>query len=164
MKRILFSGLLAGLIGIGAFTLADAQGGGQRGRGPGGPGFGGFGRGGFARFADLTDEQKQQVQAILEADRAARQAPPAGRHLRRDLETELLADAPDDQKIDALRQQILQAQGEELSRHVALQRKIAQVLTPEQRAKARERLAEGPRSRGERGQAGEGRSPRPQAF
>lgn len=151
MKRMLFNGLVAAVIGVAGFAFADAQGRGQRGPRPGdGPGFGGRGPGGLARFADLTDEQRKQVQAILEEDRASRQGPPAAVTLHRQLEAEILADAPDEQKIDGLRQQLVQAQGEALARQVILQRRIAQVLTPEQRAKARERLTEGPRRRGER--------------
>jgi Spy/CpxP family protein refolding chaperone len=66
--------------------------------------------------------------------------------LRRQLDAEILSDSPDEQQIDTLRQQLVQAHGEELSRQIALQRKIAQVLTPEQRATARERI-EQPRGR-----------------
>jgi Spy/CpxP family protein refolding chaperone len=165
MKGALFNGIVAVLIAAAGFSMANAQGRGQRGPGPGGgpggPGFGGRGPGGFERLADLTDEQRKQVQAILQEDRASREGPPAAVILHRQLEAEILADAPDNQKIDTLRQQLIQAQGEELAHRIQLQRKIAQVLTSEQRAKARERLAEGPRGRGERG---EGRRPRPQAF
>ena len=89
-----------------------------------------------------TDEQKKQVQAILEEDRASRQGPSASMTLRRDLEAEILSDSPDEQTIETLRQQLVQAQGEELSRHIAVQRKIAQILTAEQRATARERLSQ----------------------
>jgi Spy/CpxP family protein refolding chaperone len=68
--------------------------------------------------------------------------------LRRQLDAEILADSPDEQKIDSLREQLIQANGEELSHHIALQRKIAEVLTPEQRATARERLEQpAPRNR-----------------
>ena len=160
MKRMVFSGVVAVLIALAGFAFADAQGRGQRGPGggPGGPGFG-RGPGGLARFADLTDDQRKQVEAIREEDRASRQGPPAAVALYRQLEAEILADAPDEQKIDALRQQLAQAQAEALTQQIALQRKIAQVLTAEQRAKARERLAEG-RQRGARG---EGR-PKPHAF
>jgi Spy/CpxP family protein refolding chaperone len=141
MKRALWSVIVGIILAVAAFSFADAQGRGQRGPRPdGGPGFGRGGPGGFARLADLTDEQKKQVQAILEEERASHDGPPPSMSLRRQLETELLADSPDDQKIDTLRQQIVQAQSEELSRHIALQRKIAQVLTPEQRATARERM------------------------
>ena len=124
------------------------------GRGPGGPGFGGpggpggpGGRGGFGVIMrDLTDEQRTQVRAIMEEQRE--QGPPADGKLRRDLEAELLADAPNDAKIEELRQQIIAATGEGLTRHIAVQKKIGAILTAEQKAKARERLAEGPEGRG----------------
>jgi Spy/CpxP family protein refolding chaperone len=147
MKRMLWSVIAAVVLAVAAFSFADAQGRAQRsGRPDFAPGFGRGGPGGFARFADLTDDQKKQVQAILEEDRASRQGPPASMNIRRELETEILADSPDEQKIDTLRQQLVQAHGEELTRQIALQRKIAQVLTPEQRATARERLQQ-PRAR-----------------
>ena len=141
MKRTLSSVVVAMVLAVAAFSFADAQGRGQRpGRPDLGPGFGRGGPGGFARMADLTDEQKTQVQAILEEDRASREGPPASMTLRRQLDAEILADSPDEQKIDTLRQQLVQAHGEELAHQIALQRKIAQVLTPEQRTTVRERL------------------------
>jgi Spy/CpxP family protein refolding chaperone len=142
MKRTVWSVVVAVLLAVTAFGFANAQGHAQRGPRPdfGGPGFGRGGPGGFARFADLTDEQKKQVQAIFEEERASRQGPPASMTLRRQLDAEILSDSPDDQKIDSLRQQLVQAHGEELSRQIALQQRIAQVLTAEQRATARQRL------------------------
>ena len=165
MKRTFIGGVTAALIAIAGLTFAGQQA--QEPRQGGGPGFGrgGPGRGGpggFARLADLTDEQRQQVRAILEEDRESRQGPPPAATLHRQLEAALLADAPDDQAIEALRQQIVQAQGEALSRQIALQRKIAQVLTPEQRAAARQRLSEAPAARGGRGERrGEAHGSRP---
>ena len=64
MKKTVFSGFVAVLIAVTAFSIASAQGGGPRGRGPGGPGGPGFGGprlGALARFADLTDEQRKQI-------------------------------------------------------------------------------------------------------
>jgi len=149
MKRTVWSVIFAIVLAVAAFSVSDAQGRGERGQRPGfGPGFGRGGPGGFARLADLTDEQRKQVQAILEADRSSRQGPPPSMTLRRQLDAEILADSPDEQKIDSLREQLIQANGEELSHHIALQRKIAEVLTPEQRATARERLEQpAPRNR-----------------
>ena len=118
--------------------------------GPGAHGFGGRGRGGLLGgvMADLTDQQREQVKAILEAERQA------GVHgevmkLRQALELELLADAPNAQKIEELKQQILSAQSASQARHISVQQKINQVLTAEQRAKARERIAQ--RAEGRRG-------------
>ncbi|MGB2716314.1 MAG: Spy/CpxP family protein refolding chaperone [Vicinamibacterales bacterium] len=148
MKRTMWSVIVAVVLAVAAFSFADAQGRGQRGPRPdGGPGFGRGGPGGFARVADLTDEQKKQVQAILEEERSSREGPPASMTIRRQLDAEILSDSPDEQKIDTLRLQLVQAHGEELSRQIAVQRKIAQVLTVEQRATARERLDK-PRGRG----------------
>ena len=148
MKRTMWSVIVAVVLAVAAFSFADAQGRGQRGPRPdGGPGFGRGGPGGFARFADLTDEQKKQVQAILEEERSSRQGPSAAMTIRRQLDAEILSDSPDEQKIDTLRQQLVQAHGEELSRQIAVQRKVAQILTAEQRATARERLDK-PRGRG----------------
>lgn len=148
MKRLTLSVITAVVVGAAAFGLADAQEQGRR----GGPGFGGPGGRGpsmhFGRIADLTDQQREQIRTILAGEREDRQGPAAVGALHRQLDAELLADAPDEQKIEALKQQIAQATVEGLSRRIAIQRKIAQVLTPEQRAKARENLAEG--RRGER--------------
>lgn len=153
MKKTVFTAVAAVLLAAVAFSTASAQGAGPRGRGPGWPGFGGPRVGALARIADLTDEQRKQIQSILEEDRASRQGPPEVVSLHRQLEAELLADSPDDQKVETLRQQLVQAQGEEVARQITLQRKIAAVLTAEQRAKARERLAEGPHGRHMQGDA-----------
>lgn len=137
---------------VASVAVADGQGPGQR-RGPGigGPGGpGGMRMPGVMR--DLTEEQRTQVRAIMEAQRSEQQGPPADGKLRRELEAELLADVPNDGRIEELKQQILAAQADGLNRHIAVQKQIAQVLTPEQRAKARERLAEAPA--GERGRRG----------
>ena len=136
---------------VASVAIAGGQGPGQGPGRPGGPGFGGRGGPGpmFGLMQDLTEEQRTQVRAIMEEQRE--QGPPAEAKLRRDLEAELLADAPIEAKIDELRQQIILATGEGLTRHIAVQKKIAQILTAEQRAKARERLAEAPRGRGARG-------------
>lgn len=126
----------------------------RRGHGMGGPG----GRWmAPAIMRELTDEQRTQVRAILEEQRSGQQGPPAGMKLQRELQAELLADVPNDQRIEELKGQILSAQAEGLSRHIAVQKRIAEVLTPEQRAKARERLAQTPdRRRGEgRGRGGQ---------
>ena len=146
MKRMLFNGLAAALIAVAGFSFAVAQEPEVRGPRRGGPGFGGPRGGGpanVARLADLTDEQRTQVRAIIQEERVSRQGPPAAVTIHRELHAEILADGPDEQKIETLRQQLAEAQAASLQREIALQRRIAQVLTPEQRATARERLAEG---------------------
>ena len=153
MKRLTLSVVMTAVLGLAAFSLSNAQqggdnpAGGPRGRGPGGPG--GFGRGGVAmlRGVDLTDEQKASIKAIHESERSARTGPPADVTVRRELQAEIFADAPDAQKIATLHQQLVQAQGEHLAQELAVQQKVAAVLTPEQRAKVRERLSQGPPER-----------------
>lgn len=112
---------------------------------PGGPGgSGGRGRGGplGGVMADLTEQQREQVKAILDAERQGEQGPPADMKLRQALDQELLADSPNAQKIEELKRQIVAATADSLTRHVVVQQKISQVLTAEQRAKARERIAQ----------------------
>lgn len=150
---------------VASVAVAQSQGPGMQGRGGRGPGGIGGPGGSGARgpmpgvMQGLTEEQRQQVKAIMDEQRDGQQGPPADAKLRRALEAELLADAPNDQKIEDLKQQILLAQAEGLSRHITVQKRIAQVLTAEQRAKARQRLAQepggGPRGEG-RGRRGDG--------
>ena len=149
MKRLTLSVVMTGVLGLAAFSLSNAQQGGEvpRGRGPGGPS--GFGRGGVAvlRGVDLTDEQKASLKAIHEAERQDRTGPPADMTLRRELEAEVFAEAPDAQKIATLQQQLVQAQSERLAHEIAVQQKVAAVLTAEQRSKIRERLSQAPPER-----------------
>jgi len=126
---------------------------------PGGPGAGRIGPVGVP-FEDLTEEQRQQIKAIMDEQREGEQGPPADMKLRQALETELLADAPNDQKIQELKGQIDAASAEQLAKHITIQRRISQILTSEQRAKARERIASRPENgpgRGRRGDGGGGR-------
>ncbi|CAN5653856.1 hypothetical protein BH18ACI5_BH18ACI5_23410 [soil metagenome] len=126
---------------------------------PGGPGGGRMGLAGVA-IEDLTEDQRQQIKAIMDEQRPAEgEDGPADMKLRQALETELLADAPNDQKIQELKGQIDVASAERLARHISVQKRVNQILTPEQRAKARERIEKrqenGPRGR--RGGGGGGR-------
>lgn len=150
MKRLTLSVVMAGVLGLAAYAMAGAQG---PGGGPGGPGLQrgmggpGFGRGGpmaLLRGADLTDQQKEQIRAIHESARQGRQGPPADGQLHRQLQAEILADSPDAQKIADLQQQLVQAHAARVAQQVAVAQQIAQVLTVEQRAKIRERLAQEP--------------------
>jgi protein CpxP len=99
------------------------------------------------RGVDLTDEQKASIKAIHEAERQDRTGPPADMALRRELEAEVFAEAPDAQKIATLQQQLVQAQTERLAHEIAVQQKVAAVLTAEQRSKIRERLSQPPPER-----------------
>lgn len=120
------------------------------GRGPRGfgPGRGEPGRSPMLQRLDLTDAQKEQVKALT-AERAEQGAGRTLAHLERDLNAAVMADSPDTAKIEQLKTAIVEAQTTALNERVDLQLRIAQILTPEQRQKARE-LPPGPRGRGSR--------------
>jgi periplasmic protein CpxP/Spy len=150
MKRLTLSVVITAVLGLAAYTMAGAQAPTRgRGFGPGGPGPD-RGAMGLLRGVDLTTEQQAQIKALRDAERDSRQGPPAEMQLQRQLQAEIFADAPDAQTISSLQEQIAQAQTARLARQIALDQKIAQVLTAEQRAKIRERLAEAPSARGPR--------------
>jgi Spy/CpxP family protein refolding chaperone len=96
------------------------------------------------RAADLSDEQREQIRALLDAERATQERPPAEALLHRQLQSELLADVPDGEKVASLQQQILQAHSARLAKQIVLQQRIAQILTAEQRAGLREKLSQPP--------------------
>ncbi len=105
---------------------------------PGGPGRGlALPLGGM--FADVSEQQREQVKAILAEERQGGQGGTADMTLRRTLELELLADAPNALKIEELKQQIAASTIESVNRQIAVQQRINQVLTPQQRAEARAR-------------------------
>jgi Spy/CpxP family protein refolding chaperone len=162
MRNVIKTGIVAAVTAVFVASVAVAggqgpgQGQGQR-RGPGFGGPGGPGGRGMIPgiMQELTEEQRGQVRAILQEQRDGQQGPPADAKLRHQLQLELLADVPNDLKIEELKAQIAAAQVQGLDRHIAVQKRVAQVLTAEQRAKARERLAEGPhQGRGGRGPRG----------
>lgn len=149
MKRFTLSVVMTGVLGLAAYTFSGAQpppGGPEGGQRPrGGPG----GRGGIAllRDANLTDDQKAAIKAIRDEDRAPADGPGVEMRLHRELQAEIFADAPDAQKLAALQQQLAQSQSARLAHQIAVDQKIAQVLTAEQRAQIRERLAQEPSGR-----------------
>jgi Spy/CpxP family protein refolding chaperone len=148
MKNVFKTAVVGAVAAAFVASVAVAQQGPGQGRGraigPGGRGFS------PAIMQQLTDQQRQQVRAIHEEFREEDRA--ADLKLRQQLELELLADSPNTGRIEELKGQILAAQSEGLTRHITLRTKIAQqVLTAEQRAKAREDLAKAPAERGPRG-------------
>jgi Spy/CpxP family protein refolding chaperone len=149
MKTMMKTGIVGAIaaVFVASIAVADGQQPQRRGPGmggPGGPGGRGFGPG---IMRELTDEQRNQVRAILQEERGDQDGRRGDMNLRRQLEAELLADVPNDLKIEELKSQILAAQAEGLTKHIEVQKRIAQVLTPEQRAKAREQLAQAPKGR-----------------
>lgn len=144
MKRTLWATIvvvaLAALVTV-PMTAQQPQGRGMgrgTGMGPGGPGGpGGGGPMGLLRGIELTDAQREQIRGIMEAERE--NAPAARvRDLDRQLQLALLADAPDTAKLDELKAAIVAGTAEEIAHRIAVQAKIVQILTPEQRAQARQ--------------------------
>jgi protein CpxP len=146
MRRTLWSAGAALVIAAALAIPVIAQPPQGRGGGPGGPG--GFGgRGGpfpMLRALDLTDAQRAQIRTITEQQRGNANSPRQKlATLQKQLHLAILADTPDAQKIDELKTSIAAAAAEELTSRIDVESRIAQVLTPEQRAKARE-LASAP--------------------
>jgi Spy/CpxP family protein refolding chaperone len=139
--------VVAALVTIPAIAQPP-QGRGGRAFGPGGP----FP---ILRTLNLTDSQREQIAAIAKnhRDGKATQANAVG--LRRQLQLALMADTPDPQKVEQLKAAINAAAAEELAARVELETQVAQLLTPEQRAQAREALGKsGPPQRARRGGPG----------
>lgn len=109
-----------------------------------------MGRHGFGAGLNLTEEQRSQIQTILQGQREAfgPQRKSLG-ELEQQLRAETFSDNPDPAKIQALQTEIASTQAALLASRVALQQQIGKVLTPEQRQKLRE-------SRGQFGRFGGG--------
>jgi Spy/CpxP family protein refolding chaperone len=107
-----------------------------------GPGRGGPG-GPFPllRGLNLTEAQREQVRALT-AERRSQADNPIRKvaDLERQLRLAIFADAPDQQKISELKGAIDAASAEALTARIDLQTRVAQILTDEQRAQAREAL------------------------
>ena len=146
MKRTIWSAVAALALAAAVAIPAIAQPP-QGGRGPGrGPG--GEGPMPILRGLNLTDAQREQIRALTEAQRSAENPRRNLMDLERQLQVALLADSPDQQKIDDLKQSITAASAAELTARIELQSRVAQVLTPEQRAQARDALGKAPGRRG----------------
>jgi periplasmic protein CpxP/Spy len=132
--------------GFGGQRGPDGRGGPGRQGGPGGPG----GLMPLLQRLDLTDAQREQVRAIVEERRDDR---PDGNmpELQQQLQAAIFADTPDVAKIEQLKTAIAAAEAGRLAARIDTELRLAQILTPEQRAKARELAARGPGRGGRRG-------------
>jgi periplasmic protein CpxP/Spy len=153
MKRTLWSTAAALVIAAAVAIPVMAQRGPGRGGPPGGPG--GFGGPGgpfpILRELGLSDAQREQIRTISQAQRGDANSPQRRLgDLNKQLHLAILAETPDVAKIDELKGTIAAATAEELTARIDLQTRIAQVLTPEQRAQAREALAKAGPPRGPR--------------
>lgn len=130
----------------------------QGGRGPGrGPGFGGPMP--ILRELNLTDAQRDQIKALVDQRRTGEDPRRNLMDLERQLQTAILADTPDQQKVEELKNSIASASAQELAARIDLQTRIAQILTPEQRAQARDAVGKGGGRRGAPPQAARGHRP-----
>jgi len=141
MKRTIWFGIAAIVLAAAVVIPVIAQppqGGGGRGPGrglaPGAPLF-------LLRELNLTDAQRDQIRALTEQRRGQGDSPRRKvADIERQLQVAVFADAPDQQKIDDLKKALAAATAEELTARAELQSHIAEILTPEQRARAREAL------------------------
>lgn len=135
-------------------SFAQAPGGGMR---PGGPPEQGMRgpRGGGMEKLDLTQEQRQQIQKLMQTEREANQAI-AGKmpELQQQLQEAIFLGKGD---VDAIADQINELQAQMLKARIAHQQKVAGILTPEQREQMAKMRPMGPgpgpmgRGRGGRG-------------
>ena len=150
-RRFLVAAALA--ISLGALPVlaqVPGQGTGAPGRGgrggPGGPGFG-LGFMPMLQQLDLTDQQRQQIRSLMEANRPTGD-PDQLRQAELTLHAAILGDNPDPQAIDAAKTTINAAHAAELDHQVDMLAKVAQLLTPDQRQQLLKLQFEGPRGRG----------------
>ena len=164
MQRTILSSVmvvaLAALVAIPLVAQQQPQGRGMgrgagMGLGPGGPG----GRGGpggpggpmaVLRGLELTDAQREQIRAIMDAERENRPAQRVG-ELDKQLRLAILADLADTQKLGELKAAIAARMADELTHRIEVESKIVQILTPEQRAQARENVEKMGPPQGRRG-------------
>ncbi|HEU4938635.1 MAG TPA: Spy/CpxP family protein refolding chaperone [Vicinamibacterales bacterium] len=146
MKRTIWSAVLA-MVVAGAVAIPVIAQPPQGGRGQGrGPAFDGALP--LLRGLNLTDAQREQIRSITEAQRTGDNPRRNVMDLERQLQAAVFAETPDQSKIDQLKNSIAAARAEELTSRIELQSRIVQVLTPEQRAQARETLGKAPGRRG----------------
>jgi len=109
------------------------------------------------RRLDLSTQQKDELKATFQAQRDQNQAVMERvRKAEQALQTELLADAPDQGKIQQLQTDLSQAQQDALGARVALELKVYQILTPAQRQQLRDAQARRGSRMGRRGRWGGG--------
>jgi periplasmic protein CpxP/Spy len=145
MKRTMWTAVAALMVAAAVAIPVIAQPP-QGGRGPGrGPGMGGPLP--MLRGLNLTDAQRDQIKTLTEQRRTGENPRQNLMDLERQLHAAILADTPDQQKIEELKSSIAAASAQELAARIDLESRIAQILSPEQRAQAREAVAKGPAGR-----------------
>src|SRR3982750_2686584 len=135
MKRTLWATMAAAVLAaaVAIPVIAQPQGPGGPGGGGGPGGFGGFGggRGGplpMLRGLNLSDAQREQIRSLVQQQRGGTNSPERKiGDLNKELHLALLADTPDQQKIDELKSEIGAASAEALTARIDLETRIAQV-------------------------------------
>jgi Spy/CpxP family protein refolding chaperone len=95
---------------------------------------------GVMRLSDLSDQQKKDIQALLDRQRESGRSEVVHlMELQHRLAQAVLADTPNIGTIEDLKSQIAAAEAKVREARIDLQMQIAQVLTPEQRKTLRER-------------------------
>ncbi len=113
---------------------------------------GGFGPGPGFKGLNLTESQRAQAKAIHERHQAALQSrQEAAEAARKAVHEAMLNPATDVKALQALHEKASAAQFELMLEHRALRQEFQAILTPEQKALAEKRMAEGPRAPGGRG-------------
>ena len=113
------------------------------GPGPGGPGGGRGGPMGMLRGVDLTEAQRAQIKTIHESARGGDTPRVDVMELQKQLHLAILADSVDAPKLEELKVALANAEAVALAKRIDVETRIAQVLTAEQRAKARQALEQG---------------------
>jgi Spy/CpxP family protein refolding chaperone len=127
MKRLMML-LAAALLAAAPAMAQPAQRPGGHGR-MGGPMMGPGGPMAILRGLNLTDDQRQQIKAILDENRPSE--PPHTMQLERKLHAAVING--DAGAIEALKTQLLQAHEQELDRQIAVLQKIVPILTADQK-------------------------------
>jgi Spy/CpxP family protein refolding chaperone len=127
MKRLMML-LAAALLAAAPAMAQPAQRPGGHGR-MGGPMMGPGGPMAILRGLNLTDDQRQQIKAILDENRPS--GPPQTMQLERKLHAAVING--DAGAVEALKTQLLQAHEQELDRQIAVLQKIVPILTPDQK-------------------------------
>ncbi len=128
--------------------------GGPGGRGPGGP-LGPLGP--MLERLNLSDAQKDQVKAIVESHRdEMRSAGDRARTAHEALDAAINADTFDEATIRARSNDVAAVDADMVVMQARLRSEVFQILTPDQKAQAKQLQAERPHGRGDRG-----RGPRP---
>jgi periplasmic protein CpxP/Spy len=114
----------------------------------------GTGRGGpgplsMLQQLNLTDAQREQIRSIMDERRPDQATGRKMGDLQHQLTVAIFADTPDTAQIEQLKASIAEAEAAALAGRVDTELRIAQVLTPDQRQKARDLPPPGPgRGRG----------------